>query len=145
VAHHNSRENGVISFNTSEARYVRTLTPRPLLLALLLSLGCQPASPSNPLVDRDPAGFERPPAGEWLLGDLHVHATGASNDTGGDSHPAAIAQRAKEMGLDFVVLTDHSNSTGSDPSTTDEDPILFNQGPEFVFWDEAAALSVPGS
>ena len=92
---------------------------------------------------RDEAGFEIPAEGEWLRGDLHVHATGASNDTGGDSYPQDIATRAQAMGLHFVVLTDHSNSAGSDPTTTDEDPALFNQGPEFVYWTEAAALSVP--
>lgn len=88
--------------------------------------------------------FEADPAGRWLQGDLHVHATGASNDTGGDSTPEAIKTVALERGLDFVVLTDHSNSTGSDPSTRDEDPALFNQGPEFVYFEEAERLSEPG-
>jgi len=84
------------------------------------------------------------PSGEWLAGDLHVHATGASNDTGGDSLPADIAATARARGLFFVVLTDHSNSTGSDVTTTDEDPALFNMGPEFPYWDRAAELSVAG-
>ncbi len=79
--------------------------------------------------------------GRWFAGDLHVHATGASNDTGGDSHPAEIMRVARARDLDFIVLTDHSNSTGSDPDTLDEDPDLFNQGPEFTHWDEAAELS----
>lgn len=95
-------------------------------------------------VARDEAGFEVGPAGTWYAGDLHVHATGASNDTGGDSFPADIARIAKERGLFFVALTDHSNSTGSDPSTTFEDPALFNQGPEFPYWETAASLSEPG-
>lgn len=82
--------------------------------------------------------------GQWLRGDFHVHATGASNDTGGDSTPEAIKRVAMERGLFFVVLTDHSNSTGSDPSTTDENPELFNRGPEFPFWDQAAELSEAG-
>ena len=89
-------------------------------------------------VDRDPQGFEVDPEGFWLKGDLHVHATGASNDTGGDSFPADINAKAQERGLFFVVLTDHSNSTGSDASTRDEDPELFNLGPEFMYWEEAA-------
>ncbi len=95
---------------------------------------------------RDPSslGLAADPPGEWLAGDLHVHATGASNDTGGDSTPEDIAAVARARGLVFGVLTDHSNSTGSDVSTTDEDPALFNQGPEFPYWDRAAALSVPG-
>jgi hypothetical protein len=82
--------------------------------------------------------WEADPAGNWYLGDMHVHATGASNDTGGDSYPGDIANMAKQRGLHFVVLTDHSNSTGSDATTTDEDSTLFNQGPEFPYWDSAA-------
>lgn len=94
---------------------------------------------------RDAAGYEIDPPGEWLAGDLHVHATGASNDTGGDSYPEAIAQVAQQRGLAFVVLTDHSNSTGSDVDTTYEDPALFNRGPEFPYFERAAELSVPGA
>ena len=85
--------------------------------------------------------WEEDPIGNWYVGDFHVHATGASNDTGGDSYPIDIKQKAIERGLDFVVLTDHSNSTGSDASTTAEDSTLFNQGPEFPYWDTAALLS----
>ncbi|MGH0037859.1 MAG: CehA/McbA family metallohydrolase [Myxococcota bacterium] len=95
-------------------------------------------------VARDAAGFEVDRAGEWLAGDLHVHATGASNDTDDESYPADIERVARERGLDFVVLTDHSNSTGSDPSTTEEDPALFNMGPEFPYWERATELSEPG-
>jgi hypothetical protein len=93
----------------------------------------------------EPAAFAPDPPGSWYRGDLHVHATGASNDTGGDSWPSAIADRARALGLDFVLLADHSNSTGSDPNTTAEDPALFNRGPEFPYWDSAAALSAAGS
>jgi hypothetical protein len=89
--------------------------------------------------------WEADPPGQWYRGDLHVHATGASNDTGGDSYPIDIRDKALEIGLDFVVLTDHSNSTGSDVDTTFEDPALFNMGPEFPYWDATAALTIPGS
>lgn len=99
----------------------------------------------NEPVSRDDQGYEVDSDGQWLVGDVHVHATGASNDTGGDSTLEAIKATAIDRGLDFVVLTDHSNSTGSDPTTRDEDPDLYNQGPEFVFWDEAATLSEAGS
>jgi hypothetical protein len=90
-----------------------------------------------------PAWGERAVPGRWYAGDLHVHATGASNDTGGDSPPEDIKAVAVERGLDFVLLTDHSNSTGSDPSTRDEIPELFNRGPEFPYWERAAELSDP--
>lgn len=97
------------------------------------------------LMPSEMLGFEDDPAGAWYPGDVHVHATGASNDTGGDSFPEDIKTRAMEEGLYFVVLTDHSNSTGSDVTTTEEDPDLFNMGPEFPYWDTAAALSEPGT
>lgn len=98
-----------------------------------------------PTVRRDAKGFEVDPPGQWYRGDLHVHATGASNDASKDSTPEAIAAMAKKRGLAFVVLTDHSNSTGSDTTTTDEDPRLFNKGPEFPYWDKAQKISTPGT
>lgn len=88
--------------------------------------------------------WERPgemEAMRWVRGDLHVHAAGASNDASPQSTPERIREVAIERGLDFVVLTDHSNSTGSDPWTLEEDPALFNLGPEFPRWEEAAELS----
>lgn len=100
--------------------------------------------PDLGLTPSDELAFEDDPAGAWYAGDVHVHATGASNDTGGDSFPEDIKTRALEEGLYFVVLTDHSNSTGSDVTTTEEDPDLFNMGPEFPYWDTAAALTEPG-
>jgi len=145
--------------------------PRALALALALS-ACTPASSTRGATDTAadaaaPADIARPadaarsdaaspprvvtdaptflrgaPTDPWWPGDVHVHATGASNDTGGDSTPSEIARVARERGLAFVVLTDHSNSTGSDPGTLDEDLALHNQGPEFPFWDEVALLSV---
>ena len=106
-------------------------------LVAAVAAGCGDDGDVGPRWQDDPPGM-------WLAGDLHVHATGASNDTGGDSFPGDIAIKARARGLFFVVMTDHSNSTGSDVDTTDEDPELFNQGPEFVYWDEAAALSEDG-
>ncbi len=82
--------------------------------------------------------------GVWLKGDFHVHSTNASNDTGGDSFVKAIKRKSQERGLYFVVLTDHSNSTGSDVTTTEEDPALYNQGNEFPRWDSARIVSEPG-
>lgn len=130
------------------------------LVVLVLLVGCDDDDPSvdggfdggfdagapiGETVDPATLDLEADPPGEWLAGDLHVHATGASNDTGGDSFPEDIKRVAMERGLYFVVLTDHSNSTGSDPSTQDEDPALFNMGPEFTYWDRAAELSEPGT
>lgn len=86
----------------------------------------------------------RHPSGRWVDGDLHVHSTGASNDTRGMSFPEKIARVARAAGLEWVVLTDHSNSTGSDVNTRAEDPALYNHGPEFPYAAEAARLTVPG-
>lgn len=89
--------------------------------------------------------FERPAElsgeGRWIPGDLHVHSSGASNDTPRHSTPERVRVVGEERGLEFVVLTDHSNSTGSDPWTLEEDPALYNQGPEFPHWDRVAGLS----
>ena len=94
----------------------------PLLYGVILSVfvGCDSA-PKNVS-----------PQLTWYASDLHVHATGASNDTGGESWPAAIKVVAQARGLDVVILTDHSNSAGSDPHSLDEAEALFNLGPEFV-------------
>lgn len=91
-----------------------------------------------------PDNLEPDPPGQWYLGDFHVHASGASNDTDGNSSPQAIQQMARQRGLHFLVLTDHSNSTGSDVDTTYEDPVLFNKGSEFPYWDLAGQLSITG-
>jgi len=107
------------------------------LTTLLLLSSCKEETPPT-------FQFEADPPGQWFKGDFHVHATGASNDTGGDSWPADIKAKAIEHGLDFIVLTDHSNSTGSDVDTREEDPALFNQGSEFPYWDKAKELSEPG-
>lgn len=85
-----------------------------LLVALLLS----------------PSGL---PAGEWFAGDFHVHSTGASLDTDGVSFPEAYKKAALQRGLQFLLLTDHSDATGGE-----------NSGPEFVYWQKAKELTEPG-
>ena len=100
----------------------------------------QEAGPQDAAPPPSSFGGRRIP-GRWFAGDFHVHSTGASNDTGAESTPERIREVAIERGLEFVVLTDHSNSTGSDTTTRDEDPALFNLGPEFPYWDKAAMLS----
>ncbi len=89
--------------------------------------------------------LEADPSGNWYKGDMHVHASGASNDTDGVTTPELIKAKALAHHLDFIVLTDHSNSTGSDTDTTYEDPLLFNKGSEFPYWMTAAELTDPGS
>jgi hypothetical protein len=95
-------------------------------------------------VKRDDKGFEVDPPGAWYAGDLHVHASGASKGTNNESFPPDIAKTARERGLSFVVLTDHSYADRTNPDA-EEDPAKYNQGPEFPYWDLAASLSEPGA
>lgn len=86
------------------------------------------------------------PEGAWFRGDFHVHTSVGSNDTRlkdgtYESWPAAVKEIARARGMDFVVITDHSNSAGSATTTTREDGRLWNRGPEFPVWETAAALS----
>lgn len=86
------------------------------------------------------------PEPRWLAGDFHVHSSIGSNDTrypDGSlrSWPETIRDVARDRGLSFVVVTDHSNSTGSAVDTTVEDFRLWNRGPEFPLWDIAPTLS----
>lgn len=89
--------------------------------------------------------WEAGPSGEWHQGDFHVHTSVGSNDTRTDgvanSWPDTVKAIAIERGMDFVIITDHSNSAGSITTTTREDGRTWNQGPEFPVWDTAAALS----
>lgn len=92
---------------------------------LLLLLSCSPPSL---------------PDGQWLAGDVHVHSSIGSNDTDGLGTPDALGPAMAQAGLDWLVLTDHSNSTGSMGCADVED--CPNQGPEgtagdwpdTVFW-----------
>ncbi len=67
--------------------------------------------------------------GTWISGDVHVHSSTGSNDTDGISFEPDIAAAAAGAGLGFVVLTDHSNATGSMHCEDVED--CPNLGPEF--------------
>ena len=43
-------------------------------------------------------------ASKWLKGDLQVHTIHSD----GDSHPLEVVEAAKQLGLDFLALTDHN-------------------------------------
>lgn len=86
------------------------------------------------------------PEARWLAGDFHVHSSVGSNDTrypDGSllSWPETIRDVARERGLAFVVITDHSNSAGSIVETTVEDFRLWNMGPEFPLWETSVDLT----
>ncbi len=81
----------------------------------LLLLACAPSTP---------------PQGTWLAGDLHVHSSLGSNDTDGLGLPEVLGEAMATAGLDFLFLTDHSNSAGSMHCEDVED--CPNLGPEFI-------------
>jgi hypothetical protein len=68
-----------------------------------------------------------------------VHSAVGSNDAGPASTVAAIAETARGGGLGWLVITDHSNATGSMHCPDVED--CPNEGPEFPTSDAAAQLS----
>ena len=45
------------------------------------------------------------PAPRWYFGDLHMHSTASD----GAFTAAELGARAKEIGLDFIAVTDHNN------------------------------------
>jgi len=114
-----------------------------LLVNLFFLLGLVLSCQNNKEVEfcNEAQTWEEDPIGQWYIGDFNVHATGASNNTDGNSFPIDIKRKALERSLDFLVLTDYSYSTGSDVNSLEEDTALYNQGPEFPYWKTAAMLS----
>ena len=123
------------------------LTRRALSgLAILMFVLSLARCVNDPLQNEIAPRWESGPQGTWFAGDFHVHTSVGSNDTRypdgrRESYPDTIVKQASETGLSFVVITDHSNSAGSDTDTTTEYGSLWNQGPEFPLWDTAAALT----
>jgi hypothetical protein len=79
----------------------------------------------------------------WFAGDLHVHTSVGSNDTDGDGSVSLLVETMEARALDFVFVTDHSNSAGSMHCADVED--CPNLGPEFPFRDEVDALELTES
>jgi len=77
--------------------------------------------------------------GDWVSGDVHVHSSLGSNDAEPDSTVEDIVAAARAQELDWLVITDHSNSAGSMDCPDVED--CPNQGPEFPTAAAAAQLS----
>jgi len=98
--------------------------------ALLVLVAC---SHSTPDADRNPVG-------SWLVGDVHVHSSVGSNDTDGQGTPDVLGAAMERAGLDFVFLTDHSNSMGSQDCETGDVEDCPNQGPELpeADWPDGA-------
>jgi len=77
--------------------------------------------------------------GKWLAGDLHVHSAVGSNDASPESTVEAIVDAAVAQELSWLVITDHSNSSGSMGCQDVED--CPNSGPEFPASEAAVSLS----
>lgn len=73
----------------------------------------------------------------WYKGDLHVHTVFSSDaaSSGKALSPAAMAQRAKAQGLDFLNLSDH-NVTAQNNRLRDDAPadLLLLGGEEVTSW-----------
>ena len=78
----------------------------------------------------------------WKSVDPHVHSSLGSNDTVGQGTPDVIKNVMDRANLDFIFLTDHSNSLGSMSCHDVED--CPNQGPELTqgVWDESVVRAV---
>lgn len=70
------------------------------------------------------------PQGSWVPGDVHVHSSLGSNDTDGEGLPEVLAEAMERAGLEWLIMTDHSNSAGSMHCEDVED--CPNLGPEVV-------------
>ena len=69
----------------------------------------------------------------WKTIDPHVHSSLGSNDTDGLGTPDQIESAMTRANLDYIILTDHSNSQGSMSCVDVED--CPNQGPELTQGD----------
>ncbi len=81
----------------------------------------------------DPGALRSGPG--WYAGDLHVHSR-ESGDA--DATLDEIAALALEQGLDFVVITDHDTTTGSDflvDAQARWPELLFVPGTEYTTYD----------
>lgn len=126
-----------------------------LLVAAIVILGACKVADAPPPIDSAlshpgaSAVLPAPDGRVWLQGDFHVHSIYSTDtDWSRPSTPADIRTTAIARGLEFVLLTDHSNSTGSEqhcrehsePNDCVEQEHLHNLGPEFPFWASAATL-----
>ena len=66
----------------------------------------------------------------WKKIDPHVHSSLGSNDTDGAGIPSAIEAAMNAAQLDYIILTDHSNSQGS--MECEDVEMCPNQGPELT-------------
>lgn len=85
--------------------------PRVLAGFFYLSLSCFLVSSIPVLVETSPNKSSKPapqtPTSIWYRGNTHTHTTNSD----GDSSPMDVAARYKELGYNFVVITDHNRLT----------------------------------
>ena len=109
-------------------------------LVCILGVSCSESTEPTALVTDGPPNLgERTWTGNWYAGDLHVHATGASNDTGGDSFPETIRDVATLRG----PISSCSQTTATPPAAIQPRAMktaLFVGG-RVSFTERAASLS----
>jgi len=120
---------------TSMERSIRiaALSSWPWALALPFCVGCITGGGDRP--ERE---------GAWYATDLHIHTARGSNDSDQESTVSAYAERAQTRGLDLIIFTDHSNSTGSMDCESGDVEDCPNQGPEFPAQAAVAAVGESG-
>jgi hypothetical protein len=82
---------------------------RALFATLLLACGQDPAAVEQPAAPASvPASVPMPvPALRWIAGDLHMHIAPFDAREGAALTVADLADRGRDAGLEFVVLTPH--------------------------------------
>jgi len=64
--------------------------------------------------------FPEPSPGGWLRGEIHTHTTASD----GLYEPAQLVERAQELGLEFLAITDHNSTTALESVKHAPLPIL---------------------
>jgi uncharacterized protein (TIGR03437 family) len=89
----------------------RRILARFFSALLYLSLGCCLISSLHVRADNSPSKPSKPApkatTSVWYRGNTHTH----TNNSDGDSSPISVAARYKELGYNFVVISDHNRLT----------------------------------
>jgi hypothetical protein len=93
---------------------VRAFHAGALLAAI--AAGCDPDAADDD--DAAPAAEVRARTGAWLKGDLHVHSLHSTDAS--DSPVAEVIGKAEQLGLDYLVITDHDNHVDGRLTTWDD-------------------------
>jgi uncharacterized protein (TIGR03437 family) len=91
---------------SSTRRVIRRVIPVVAFSTIIVLLGL-----SQPKLIKNSASASITPALHWYRGSTHTHT---NNSFDGESSPAAVAARYKQLGYNFVLVTDHNKHTSID-------------------------------